>query len=141
MNGSGPTSIHYDHDAVDDVTRNTIFQEPGNLGCRLLDPLNQEQIDYKKNLRVLYQEWHKMWHKQYFETGSWKRGNEGDGVAIIVASSKVRCLVEDMPRQTNRPNYLDEIEQYWRFHSAEHARLFGPLWEWVAQRSLDWDLL
>ena len=77
-----------------------------------------------------------MWHRQYFETGNWKRGNEGDGVDVIVASGKVRRLVEDMPRENYHKNYLDEIVRYWRAHAREDAMLYGALWEWVAQRPL-----
>lgn len=75
-----------------------------------------------------------MWHRQYFETGNWKRGNEGDGFDIIVASGKVRRLVKDMARQQYHENYLVDIENYWRAHSQEDAEQYGALWEWVAQR-------
>ncbi len=81
-----------------------------------------------------------MWHKQYLETGNWKRGNEGDGVEVIVASGKVRRLVEDMDTQKYHKDYLNEIENYWRAHSQEDAKLYGALWQWVAQRPVGWDL-
>lgn len=77
-----------------------------------------------------------MWHKQHLETGTWKRGNKDNGIDIIVASGRVRTLVEDIARGKYHENYLNDIENYWGNHSQEDAKLYEALWEWVAQRSL-----
>jgi len=127
--------------ALQDLNRQSINETQEVLNILNSPPLlieavqqNFEPTPYEKNMRILYQEWYKMWHRQYFETGSWKRGNEGSGFDIIVASGRVRRLVKDMAREQYHENYLIDIENYWRAHSQEDAELYGALWEWVAQR-------
>lgn len=78
-----------------------------------------------------------MWHEQYLD---WKRGNEGDGIDVIVASGRARRLAKDMAREEFHDNYLNVIENYLKAHSQGDAELYGALWEWVAQKPFFPDL-
>ena len=105
---------------------------------RMVTPTNETTtiLTHERNLRILWQEWHKMWRKQHFETGSWKRGDERDGNMVIATAWQVRRRVYDMATARYHENYLAEIEGYWLENTSDDVELHGAPWEWVSQRSL-----
>lgn len=103
--------------------------------ANLMISFGKQHQAYRKNLRILYQEFCKKIDARALETGDMDKVLRRAGDYVCNGALKLENSVADMAPEKYREGYLTDIFQYWRkVASRKEIKEFEDVWEYVAGR-------